>query len=232
MAKIRNSRPKNPSGGFNRLFDDEALGFLMSKVQSTVIANGSELEKVITELAPTVENLDSVLENPGLFPDGTYLVPKKQIKKSTICHIHTIDASGEKVKLPEPDFFILELDGGRNFCYVLELKDGHVFDTKKSQAEKDGLVKFTQQLGARIPYITRHFICCFNQDDVKEIRKGLKNVFQEEEILTGRQFCEKLSIDYQMILRTREEDAKDNVDFFFEELGKLEITKKYFVPKL
>ena len=106
MAKIRNSRPKNPSGGFNRLFDDEALGFLMSKVQSTVIANGSELEKVITELAPTVENLDSVLENPGLFPDGTYLVPKKQIKKSTICHIHTIDASGEKVKLPEPDFFI------------------------------------------------------------------------------------------------------------------------------
>lgn len=57
MAKLRNSKPRNPSGGFNRLFNDDALGGLMSKVQSTVIANGSELENLITARAPAVEDL-------------------------------------------------------------------------------------------------------------------------------------------------------------------------------
>ena len=231
MAKLRNSKPRNPSGGFNRLFNDDALGGLMSKVQSTVIANGSELENLITARAPAVEDLDRALEDPSSCEPGTYLVPKKQMKKSNICRIQTIDISGERVKLPEPDFLILQIGDGRNRCDVVELKDGHVFDTKKSQAEKDGLVEYAQKLGTKIPYSTDHHICCFNQEDPKEIQKGLKNGFQPEEILTGRQFREKLNLDYEEIQICREEDARDNTDFFFEELAKLPITERYFRKK-
>ena len=230
MAKIRNSHPKNPSGGFDRLFDDPALGGLMSKVQSTVIANGSELERAVMGRAPAVEDLARALDDPSSLPPGTYLVPKSQMKKVKTCQIHTVSGDGTRVRLPEPDFLVLTV-GARNRCDVLELKDGHVFDTKKSQAEWDNLVKYAQQLGSRIPYITTYHICCFNQEDREEIRRGLKNVFQAEEILTGRAFCEELGIDYDAIRREREEDARDNVDFFFEELAKLPVTARYFRPK-
>ena len=227
MAKIRDANPKNPSGGFDRLFDDADLGGLMSKVQSTVIANGSELERVIMERAPGVADLTRALEDPASLPEGTYLVPKKQMKRAELCRIHTISGDGTRVRLPEPDFLLLTV-GRVCRCDVVELKDGHVFDTKKSQAERDNLVKYAQQLGSRLPYITTYHICCFNQEDPEEIRRGLKNVFQPEEILTGRAFCRALGIDYDAIRRDREEDARDNVSFFFEELARLPVTARYF----
>ena len=87
MAKIRNSDPKNPSGGFVRLFDDPELGALMSCIQSTVISNGSELERLITDRARMVTDLTAMLERPGDFAPGTYLASKKQIKRSPLCQI-------------------------------------------------------------------------------------------------------------------------------------------------
>ena len=49
MAKIRGRIPKESSGGYARVFGNEALGELMSKVQETVISAGSELEGLIQE---------------------------------------------------------------------------------------------------------------------------------------------------------------------------------------
>lgn len=49
MAKIRNANPKSSSGGYTRVFNDENLGKLIQKIQSTVISNGTELEKYISE---------------------------------------------------------------------------------------------------------------------------------------------------------------------------------------
>ena len=44
MARLRNAKPKNSSGSCERLFDNDALGTLASKIHSAVISSGSELE--------------------------------------------------------------------------------------------------------------------------------------------------------------------------------------------
>ena len=60
MAKIRNSNPKTSSGGYERLLGNKEMANIFTKAQSTVISNGTELEKIITERANNIENLDQV----------------------------------------------------------------------------------------------------------------------------------------------------------------------------
>ena len=231
MAKIKDSKPKELSGGYVRLFDDERLGILMSQVQSTVIRNGTELEKLINKKARGVDDLEQALTCPWELPKGVYLVPKKAIKKCKRCSIQIVDASGDKIKLPEPDFLLLQIKRNPR-CTVLELKDGHVFDTKKSQAEKDSLVLYSEKLGARIPYSTDFRICCFNQDDPEEICRGLKNIFSQDEVMTGRQLCGLLDIDYDGILQERTEDAKENRKYLFKRLFETPAFRKYIKKHL
>ena len=45
MAKIRNSNPKQSGGGYERLVGDADMASIFTKAQSTVISNGTELEK-------------------------------------------------------------------------------------------------------------------------------------------------------------------------------------------
>ena len=63
MAKIKDAKAKNSSGSYARVFNNKALGDLITKVHSTSISNGSELENLILfwewcvkheELMPTV----------------------------------------------------------------------------------------------------------------------------------------------------------------------------------
>ena len=61
MAKIRNADPKTSSGGYNRVFNNEILGKLMQKIQSTVISNGNELEKIISKNSNVIDDLDAFL---------------------------------------------------------------------------------------------------------------------------------------------------------------------------
>ena len=55
-------------------------------------------------------------------PREIFLAHKKQIKKSK-----SLSRSGA-----EPDFMIFKRYNKNQVCHVVELKDGHVFDTKKS----------------------------------------------------------------------------------------------------
>ena len=48
MAKIRNSNPKQSGGGYERLVGDKDMASIFTKAQSTVISNGTELEKIIS----------------------------------------------------------------------------------------------------------------------------------------------------------------------------------------
>jgi hypothetical protein len=45
-------------GGYTRLFGDPALGQLLSRVQSAVIAFGSELEQYVIQNAQTLDDID------------------------------------------------------------------------------------------------------------------------------------------------------------------------------
>ena len=120
MAKIRNSNPKNSSGGYERLLGNKELASIFTKAQSTVISNGTELEKIITSRSNNIEDLDEFMEtvNAGQMKNGVFLCTKKVTKKSKY-----------KLKEHEPDFLIFSIRPEGKVAHVIELKDGDTFDT-------------------------------------------------------------------------------------------------------
>ena len=214
MAKIRGRTPKESSGGYTRVFDNEALGELMSKVHGTSISAGSELERLITERVETIDDLDAFLRK-DIMPDGVLLGKKKKIKKCI-----ELNAQGS-----EPDFMIFKRREGHQRCHIVELKDGHIFDTKKADCEREALHNFAKRNAGRLPYrVSTHF-CAFNQDDPEVIWKGFKQRIDIKEAMTGREFCDLLEINYDEIVEIRKQDAEDNIRYFLEELLCISETK-------
>ena len=210
MALIRNAKPKNVSGAYVRLFDNYELGTLVSKLQSTVISSGSELEQLITALVPDIPDLDTFLEQE-IMPEGVFLVRKRQMKQS-----ETLDFSGA-----EPDFMVFKRRDNQQRCHIVELKDGHVFDTKKASAERQAMHGFTERNALHLPYVVSSHFCAFNQEDKGAILAGFKNRIAPEEAMTGREFCELLEIDYDTIVKARLSQGETNLDYFCQELVKI-----------
>ena len=215
MSKIAKAigRDINKFGesGYTRVIGNTQLGQLLSKVQATVIANGTELEKMIVERCKTIENIDDFIKSvtEGKINSGTYLCTKKILKKTQnykacIAHI-------------EPDMLVFIVSNQR-ICKIIEVKDGETFDTKKAAGEKENLIKFSQNFGVKIPFVTEYYVCSFNQCDKEKIHLGMKGVFELENILTGRELCEILNIDFDDIVRTRTQDSIENFDYFINKL--------------
>ena len=139
MAKIKDSHPKTSSGGYERLLKDKQLASILQKAQSTIISNGTELEKIISNQAEVISDLDLFIDevNHNLVNKGSYLCTKKIVKKSKY-----------KMDKHEPDFIIFVISGEKT-CDVVELKDGDSFDTKKSTSELTSLKEFTNHIVER-----------------------------------------------------------------------------------
>ena len=210
MARLRNAKPKKTSGSYGRLFDNAALGELVSKVQSAVVSSGSELEAMIAQLVPNIPDLDAFLEQE-IMPEGVLLARKRQIKRSD-----TLDFAGS-----EPDFMVFKRRGGAQTCHIVELKDGHVFDTKKASAEHQAVHRFMESNAQHIPYRVQAHFCAFNQNDHQAIWDGFKRRIALKEVMTGREFCTLLEIDYDAIVEARRAGGADNVEFFLSELIKI-----------
>jgi hypothetical protein len=198
VALIRN-RLGRAGGGYTRLFGDLQLGSLISRIQSAVISSGNELEKLIIERAPIIREVDKFLEQ-DIYPEDVFVATKAAIRKSKI--VDTVSA--------EPDFVVFERRSRRQHCYVIELKDGDVFDTKKAAGERESLHRFVNVIAPVVRFtITVHF-CSFNQDDRQAIVDGFKRRITLQEAVTGREFCDLLGIDYNEIVRLREENQSVN----------------------
>lgn len=48
--------------------------------------------------------------------------------------------------------------------------------------------------------------------------RDTKGRFSPEQVLTGRELCQWLCVDYAEVQRQREEDAKDNYNYFVSEV--------------
>ena len=216
MALIRNAKPKNKSGAYNRLFDNHELGHLISRVHSTVISSGTELEKSITSIVNDVADLDAFLEQE-IMPEGVFLVRKNQMKKSK-----TLNLSGGV-----PDFIIFRRRDNQQRCHIVELKDGHSFDTKKVEGEKQAMLRFIENNAQHLPYVIISHFCSFNQGDRAKIVEGFKNKIEPNEAMTGRELCEllELEIDYDKIVDHRLKEGADNLDYFCSELVKIEAVR-------
>lgn len=198
MALIRN-RQGRTDGAYTRLFGDAQLGSLISRVHGSCIAAGNELEKLIIERANIIEDVDGFLQR-DIYPEGAFVATKTAIKECT-----TIDAVSA-----EPDFVVFVRRGGRQNCYIIELKDGDAFDTKKAAGERESMHRFVNVIAPVIRFtITVHF-CCFNQDDRQAIVDGFKRKITLEEAMTGREFCTLVDIDYDEIVSFRQEHADVN----------------------
>ncbi|MGN0519443.1 MAG: restriction endonuclease [Candidatus Fimenecus sp.] len=207
--KIRNAEGRQDGGsGYTRVLGNADLGQLISRIQSTVISNGTELERIIVSLTNTIPNLELFIDNvtDGSQEDGVYLCQKKILKKSRYA-----------IAGIEPDLLVFVVER-RRVCKVIELKDGDNFDTKKSASEREHLEQFATSFGAQIPFVTEFYICSFNQEDKDLIQIGFKNKFEPEHIMTGRELCTILHISYDDIVNTRHEDMRDNFDYFISEL--------------
>ena len=49
----------------------------------------------------------------------------------------------------------------RPHCYIVELKDGHTFDTKKSAAEHASIQNFIAKNAPSLPYVVTGHFCAF-----------------------------------------------------------------------
>lgn len=216
MSKIRNARGRNVErdgeSGYTRVMGNERLGQLLSRVQATSISNGNELETLIADRCENIiDDIDQFIDDVtnSRTPDGVFLCLKSILKKTRLY--------AREISKIEPDMLIF-IVSNRRICKVIELKDGDTFDTKKVKGEKRNLEQFTQRFGVRIPFVIEYYICSFNQNNKEAIRIGMKNEFALENILTGRELCEILNIDYDEIVDVRREDMEDNFNYFIEEL--------------
>lgn len=214
MAKIRDAIGRGDGGSYARIFDNVQLGLLISKIQATSIRNGNELEKLIVQNSHQIENLDDFIKRCQKVSYGVYLCPKKTLKKSQF-------ANGQ-----EPDMLVFII-GDTYLCKIIELKDGDNFDTKKAKGEKEALIRFRNHLAHSIPFETEYYICCFNQNNKETIFQGFKKEFEKDEILTGRELCRVLNIDFDNLVNYRKEDAEDNFIYFLEELLKISKVRDY-----
>ncbi len=211
MTSLKDSKPKNISGAYERLFDDPELGALISKVQSAVIRSGAELEKLIADSVQNVGDLDEFLEQE-IIQEGIFLAHKKQIRESNNVNFENW----------EPDFMVFEHRQDTRICYIVELKDGHVFDTKKALSESQSMHRFVEYSTLHNQYSLKVRLCAFNQDDQNAIWEGFKRKIEFCEAMTGREFCDLLEIDYETIIEGRRRECSDNVKYFLAELSEIE----------
>ena len=87
---------------------------------------------------------------------------------------------------------------------------------------------FVNHLAPKIPFRTKFFICCFNQPDNDKIVQGFKNVFNKDEVMTGKEFCNILGIDYDNIVEKRKDDTSDNFNYVVEKMFEIKEVRSQF----
>ena len=117
-----------------------------------------------------------------------------------------------------PDFLIFKGCDGEQNCHIVELKDGDAFDTRKSEAEYQAVRAFVDRNGRFIPHRIHAHFCCFNQSNKENIVAGFKNRISPDEAMTGEEFCKLLELNYDEIVRIRQNQGPENFNYFLEEL--------------
>ena len=181
----------------------------MQQVQSTSIRNGNQLEQCIEECADRYGCLYSDIDKfllqaynflfddllPSYDLNVYYLFTKADVVNSTVIH-----------SKHETDYLLLGLfeDDQDGYFYLsgyfVEMKDGWVFDTKKSEMEANILeeeadnlfdillVKGFRREELRINY----YFCGFSAMSKDQVVRGTKHRFVLSQVLTGYDFCNEL----------------------------------------
>ncbi|MFI5450715.1 hypothetical protein ACHMWN_01030 [Pedobacter sp. UC225_61] len=219
MALIEKSKGRAEGSGYERLFGHQELGHLLSKVQATVISSGTELEKIIVGLAENITNVDAFLDNQ-ILQNGVYLISKGAIKNSRLRSTR------------EPDLIVFQITDTKRHCYIIELKDGDTFDTKKASGEVQNLIDFQSHLSTKIQFTTSIHVCSFNQLDKDKIVYGFKKKITVDMAMTGLELCNLLGLNYNEIIGSRVHEQVQNISHFLDVLLSIDSIKSLVEAKL
>ena len=228
MAKLSEIQGRSFAAGggaaYMRCFGDPELSVLLSRVQSLIIRNGFELERLIADIMKDslIGDLDDFLSYQIMDP-GVRMATKKTVKAAKT-------VAGNQI---EPDFMVFERTGPTQRCYIIELKDGHEFDTKSSAKEQANLEQFLAMNAAPLQfYHTYGKICGFNARTREEIQVGFKGRIDIEEAMTGLEFCQLIGVDYQRIVDIRANDRQANFAQFLDELMNIDSIRNGVTERL
>lgn len=210
FTKTKKSDDEIRHGAYYRCFGDLEMARILSTVQSLIIRYGHELEQLVEELMSdhVIEDIDDFL-SVQIMHHGVRIVFKPEIRRSKLLEGHGI----------EPDFIIFKRSGRSQECYIVELKDGHEFDTKSSAREHQNLHTFLSKNALALQYFNSFCkICGFNAESRDEIVRGFKNKIAKDQAMTGRQLFDLLELDYDEALRRRAADREANLEYLVKSL--------------
>ena len=208
MPKIQDSQGRvDENSGYTRLFGVPELGALFSRVQATVIRSGNELEHIIEQRT----SIPKDLPQEKVFS----LCKAKQLKSKQAVFSPNMP---KKDKDPGEKADLIYFDPDQKKALVIEIKDGDTFDTKKANGELRSLQAFTQWVANETGYQVDFAFCSFNQLDKSAIITGAKGRFDLEHVMTGKELCELLGVDYEDIIKKRKAEQPENLRFFLSEL--------------
>ncbi|PLS67449.1 MAG: hypothetical protein CV045_13550 [Cyanobacteria bacterium M5B4] len=221
MALIEHSLGRqDEDSGYGRVFGNSKLGKLISRVHVCAIRNGNELESLLREASPYKVELDKIItaatdRNPShLVAFGTEI---RKFRK------FIPDAPLTDVVVYAPD---------KNELFIVELKDGDTFDTKKADGELASAKKFADWIRPRVSVSVNYYFCSFNQNSREKIVFGVKQRFGVDQVLTGAELCDLIGVDYTAIRLHREEHQAANREYFVNQLLQIPEIRKVVEEKL
>lgn len=204
--KIRQVKPKKSNSNYRLLFDSVKLGNLITKIHSATIRLGNNLEKSIRSFLKTHSNLTTDLDIKNwFFLDHNVLFKNKIITK-------------------KPDFIIV--NHPKQIYYIIEVKLGSMFDTKKSDGEVNSLFQIEKSLKKyflknNLNYKSKIYFCSFFASNKTQIVNGLKKRLNSDNVLTGQELCRLISINFNEVIEKMglgSETTYDNLVYLIEEL--------------
>ena len=232
MIKMQKDSPIEDSGYYHTL-GDEHLAKIVRGIHACTISNGSELQRRIKDFAPRGVRILQKEQRltkkgkpysipkyiPGTEPTLDDLVKATQGREDVfvpelVINKDQIEAIGAKL-----DKRCICLDGvwvvgGK--VYITEIKEGSAFDTKKSSAEAASLEKVQKVFVNYGMSAARPLMVLWRLDDIKNA--SVKSSLARSYLITGRDFCSLVGLDFDKINKSREKDRELNRQFVREAL--------------
>lgn len=209
MARIADTKGRpDENSGYVRLLGSKRLGLLISRLHATVIRAGNELERLLEQSTPSSlkTSLPEAIQSAKLGSHDTLqVVFSPKIQKRAASHGITGD--------------IVVFDHARRHISVIEVKDGDTFDTKKASGELESMQLSGAALESDTGYSASLHFCSFNQLDKDAIVLGAKGRFSPEQVMTGRELCAILGIDYDAFAARRRSEQAQNLDYFLDQVA-------------
>ena len=208
MAKIsETSGRQDENSGYSRILGNPRLGHLISRVHATTIRAGTELEHLLEASTPSARKSslgDSIRLAKRLEGKGVRVVFAPKIKKT----------KGKRGTIGD----LLVFNHKDRAITLIELKDGDTFDTKKASGELQSLKAASKRFAKRTGYKSTFRFCSFNQNDKNAIIAGAKKRFTPDQVMTGRELCGILKIDYDSFVGARKQEQAANLQYLLREL--------------